>query len=401
MILAMKGRQLEESLSKLGVHGDSLPIFREKLTIEPLKCPKMRSPAANIIKQELLAVGGDAATPLDAVTCKAPYVDVILLGTRRHYRRLTEKLRLMPYFGLAEWGKELAAYLQASSTEPFTRLADGRTITYDKVRLLGILNVTPDSFYAPSRLSSIDEVLRQGEKMLKEGADILDIGAVSTRPGSAGLSPQEEAERLLPALKALRKTFPAAVISVDTYDGAVAAAALEAGADIINDITAGEGDPALFKAAAKAQAPLILMHRRGTPADMQRYARYEDVAEEVAAYLKERAEAAAAQGLGREKIILDPGLGFAKTASQSLRLVRDLANIAGLGQPVLVGASRKSCVGAALGGASVEERLNGTLALHLAAVAAGARLLRVHDVKAHAEALQLWQAVKEPETVIG
>lgn len=389
------------SLAGLGVHPDSLPIFQEKLALEPLLLKGVRSPAANIIKQELLALGADAATPLGAVTCQMERVDVILLGSRRHYRRLLGKLQLMPYFGLAEWGRQLAAYLAARQEALYTELADGRCLDYRRVQVMGIINLTPDSFYPPSRAASVEQALERGEQLLAEGADILDLGAVSTRPGSLGLSQAEEEERLLPALAALRQSFPQAVLSIDTYNGPTAAAALALGADLLNDITAGEGDAGLLEAAAQAQAPVILMHMRGTPAVMQQLTAYDNVVEEVAAYLAQRAQAAAALGLGREKVILDPGLGFAKTAQQSLLLVRDLATLAGLGYPVLVGASRKSCIAAALGGAPVEERLQGTIAAHLRAVAAGAKLLRVHDVKEHVAALRLWQAIEEagPEPV--
>ena len=397
MLLKLNPAVLAEAVAAVGVHPASLPVFKNKSAILPFKLLQVRTPAANIIKQEMLAAGGDSAVPAGCIVCAAKYVDIVLLGTVKHYRLLLRKLEQMPYFGLDKIRQELQQALQPAAPE--TVLADGRVLTYDKMCVMGILNITPDSFFAGSRLDGLQAVVRRAGEMLAAGAGILDIGGESTRPGSDSVSAAEEQKRVLPVIEAVRRAYPEAVISVDTYRASTARQALAAGADIINDISAMEADEDMLAAVAESKAPIILMHMRGTPKNMQQNCHYQNVVEEVAVYLAGRAGLLRQAGVGPEKIILDPGIGFAKDVQQNLLLMRDLGMLTGFGYPVLLAASRKSTVGAVLGGIPAEERLAGTLAVSCQAVYAGAQLVRVHDVRENVQAVRMLEAILCPEHI--
>ena len=247
-------------------------------------------------------------------------------------------------------------------------------------RVIGILNLTPDSFSDGGRLTTVEDALRAAGRMLSQGADGLDLGGQSTRPGASDVGPEEEARRVLPALAAIRAAHPEAILSVDTFRAPVAAAALEAGADWINDVGGGRRDPAILKVVAAASCPYVLMHSRGDSTSMDELAVYGDVVQEVRQELLEGSERAMAAGIRRERLIWDPGLGFAKTTEQNLELLRRLSELAGDGFPVLVGPSRKRFIGAVLEEPRPRARLWGTAAVCGQAIAAGAAILRVHDV---------------------
>ena len=395
MLLKINQELLGEAMASIGAHPGSLPIFAHKAQIIPYKLLGVRTPAANILKQEMLAAGGDAVVPTGCIVNNDKYVDVLLLGTLKQYKLLLKKLELMQYFGLKQVAQELGAAVAAALQKPLlqTTLADGRVLTYDKMCVMGILNITPDSFYAGSRVPELDDVLNRAGLMLEQGAQILDIGGESTRPGSDSVDGDEERRRVLPVLEALRKAYPEAVLSVDTYRADTAEAAINAGADIINDISAMEADERMLEVAVRTKAPIILMHMRGTPKNMQQNCQYQDVVQEVAVYLAERAQLLREQGVGREKIILDPGIGFAKDVEQNLRLMRDLHVLTSFGYPVLLAASRKSTIGAVLGGVPAEERLEGTIATSLQALYAGAQMVRVHDVQANVRAIRMLEGI--------
>ena len=389
MIIKLNRQNLQTEIARLGVHPASCGIFAAKSRIVPLKLTQVRTPAANIIKQEMLAAGGDCAVPGNCILNDTKYVDAVLLGTVKHYRILARKLAQMPFFGLAKIREDLEKLL--AQQQPVTLLADGRQLTYEKMRVMGILNVTPDSFYSGSRVGA--DVVARAEQMLADGADILDIGGESTRPGSDAVSVEEETRRVVPAIEAVKKALPQCVISVDTYHAQTAQAAINAGADIINDVTALTGDEAMAQVAAAAKVPVVLMHMRGTPKTMQQNCEYTNVVTEVAAYLKKRANDLAEPGIGADKIILDPGIGFAKNTQQNLELLRGLDSLTSFGYPVLLAASRKTVIGDVLGGLPPQERLEGTIALSLQAVYAGAQMVRVHDVKENVRAIRMLEAV--------
>lgn len=251
----------------------------------------------------------------------------------------------------------------------------GRVITTEKPAfVMGIMNATPDSFFAESR-GTAERALR----LIDEGADILDIGGESTRPGATYMDTDEEIRRVVPVVRAVRK-HSAVPISVDTRKSAVLRAALDEGADMLNDISALEDDEEMAEVAAHAKIPVILMHKRGIPAIMQEDAAYDDVFGEVDAYLQRRIRYARERGIAGDRIVIDPGIGFGKDAAANVALIRRCGGLCGGRYPVLMGLSRKRIVGA-LTGRGAEERLAGTLAANVLAVIAGASLLRVHDVR--------------------
>ena len=267
--------------------------------------------------------------------------------------------------------------------------AGGNLIDLSRPKVMGIINITPDSFYAESRKTGIDGTLQQAGKMLADGATFLDLGAYSSRPGAVDISVQEETDRLLPAIEAIVAGFPNAVISVDTFRSSVAEAAVKAGAQIINDISGGELDEAMFATVARLQVPYILMHMKGTPQNMIQHAHYEDVFSEVFDYFVKKIYRL--KQLGVHDIILDPGFGFAKKTEHSYALMNRLQEFDRLQLPVLAGISRKRMIYGLLG-ATANEALNGTTVLNTIALVKGANILRVHDVKEAVEAVKIWEA---------
>ena len=426
MLYEVNQDALRYEMEHLGVYKPSVAIMLGKGKITPLKLLRVRTPAANIIKQEMLAAGGDCATPGTTITCAVPYVDILLLGNQKHYKTLLFKLRQMPYFGLPAIANELERYLAPAARR--TVLADGRVLQYDGVKVMGIINVTPDSFYAGSRRNGLDAVLEQAGTRLSEGAAILDIGGESTRPGSDPVTAEEETARVLPAVAAIKQRFPESVISVDTYRAALAREAMQCGGDIINDISAMTADEDMIKAVADTRAPVVLMHRRGVSRDMRQQCGYKNVVQEVTEYLLGQAALLQELQIGADKVILDPGIGFAKNDEQNLRLMQNLNALTVNPYPVLMAASRKTTIGNVLGGAVFdknaeragagteaaagkaaqtkaadhtivplppEERLEGTLAVTAAAVYAGASLVRVHDVKANVRLIRMLEAIRK------
>lgn len=269
-----------------------------------------------------------------------------------------------------------------------------RVLNLDQPRVMGILNVTPDSFSDGGRFDKPDAALRQAERMLEEGADIIDIGGESTRPGAADVSEADELRRVVPVIEALARRFDT-VISVDTSKPSVMRAAVASGAGLINDVRA-LGEAGALQAAADLPAAVCLMHMQGQPRTMQQAPQYADVVEDVAAFLRERADACRAAGIAARRLIVDPGFGFGKTLAHNLSLLKHLRRLADDGLPVLVGLSRKSMIGALLD-RPVEQRLQGSVALAMAAVVKGAAVVRVHDVKETVDALRIWQAVTTAE----
>lgn len=256
---------------------------------------------------------------------------------------------------------------------------------------MGILNATPDSFYAGSRKTSIDDLLRQSEQMLADGADILDIGGYSSRPGAEHISEEEERRRVVEAIAEIHKAFPKAIISIDTFRASVANAAICAGAAMVNDISGGSMDADLHREVAQLGVPYVLMHMRGTPKNMAQQTNYDDVLIDLVKYFSQKIEKL--RNLGVSDILVDPGFGFAKTPTQGFSLLRNLRHFQILECPVMVGVSRKSMISKTLGITS-EEALNGTTVLNTIALMNGANLLRVHDVKEAAQAVALFKRVE-------
>jgi dihydropteroate synthase len=268
----------------------------------------------------------------------------------------------------------------------------GRIDLERRTVLMGVLNVTPDSFYDGGRRLDAERAAAHGVALSEAGAEIIDIGGESTRPGARPVSAEEELGRVIPVIRALRKAL-STVISIDTYKAPVARAALEAGADMINDISALRFDPEMAGLIGSENVPVVLMHMQGIPRTMQVEPRYEDVVTEVRDFLAAQIRHAIDAGIGAEKIIVDPGIGFGKTLDHNLTLIRHLSSFASLGQPLLVGASRKAFIGKVLN-LDPDDRLEGSIAAAVAAVFAGANIVRVHDVKETERAIRIADAIR-------
>lgn len=274
----------------------------------------------------------------------------------------------------------------------FTLNCKGRLLVAASPLVMGIINITPDSFYAGSRYEAINDMLRHASQMIKDGADILDIGGQSTRPGSQLLSAEEEMKRVIPAIEAIHAQYPESFISVDTFYSKVAIAAVAAGAEMVNDISSGEMDAHMLSTVAGLGVPYICMHMKGNPQSMQEQAVYEDVVKEVLDYFIAKTEACKKAGI--HDLIIDPGFGFGKTIQHNFQLLKSLAVFKILEKPILIGLSRKSTVYKTLN-ITAEHALNGTTVLNTIALQNGASLLRVHDVKEAKEAVQLFGEYKK------
>jgi len=274
----------------------------------------------------------------------------------------------------------------------FTLNCKGRLLAATRPLVMGIINTTPDSFYGNSRVDEPNRLLEKAAQMLLEGASILDIGGQSTRPGSDLISEAEELKRVIAPIAALHRQFPEAIISVDTFYANVAAAAVAAGASIVNDISAGAMDAAMLETVGRLQVPYICMHMKGTPQTMQQEAVYDDVAKEVLDYFI--GKLAGCKNAGIRDVIIDPGFGFAKTSAQNFRLLKDLEVFKILEKPLLAGLSRKGMVYKTLG-TTADQALNGSTVLNTLALQNGAGILRVHDVKEAVEAIALFMAYRD------
>lgn len=267
----------------------------------------------------------------------------------------------------------------------------GNLVSLDTPRVMGILNVTRDSFYQASRTTALADTVSRADQMLKEGAFMIDIGGYSTRPGADSVSVKAELERVIPAIEAVHKAFPEIYISIDTFRSEIAKAAIEVGASLINDVSGGNLDDQMFETVAHLRVPYILMHMRGTPETMKGLTDYKDLLNDITAELAAKCERL--KSLGVSDIIIDPGFGFAKTIEQNYDILRNLGFFKRLKFPLLAGISRKSMIYKTLGN-TAQEALNGTTALNMAALMNGASILRVHDVKEATETIKLYQAYK-------
>ncbi len=272
-------------------------------------------------------------------------------------------------------------------------------MTFNEIKkplILAILNVTPDSFSDGGKYNRVDAALQQVALMLAQGADIIDVGGESTRPGSDPVAPEEQLRRVIPVIKAIKDKFlDQLTISIDTTVSMVANAALEAGASLINDVSAGQNDPELFTLAAKKDVPIILMHSQGTPLTMQNNPYYDDVVPEVIDFLASRIKVALHTGIKKDNIIIDPGIGFGKRKQDNLDLLANLDKIVALGYPVLLGTSRKRFMGSLLDVSEPAELVTATAVTTALGVMAGVKLFRVHDVKENKQALDVAWAIKQ------
>ena len=381
-----------ERLAATGCTPEGAAKMMLKLRHYAIKLEGVSSPAANILKQEMLSLGGEAAILREALTDPKAKGNVMLMGTVRQLRDLARKLAPQP-FGLKQLGQDLPRLIENAERSEFvipTRRGD--LVMKERPLLMGIVNVTPDSFYDGGRFAETGAAVEQALKLVVDGADILDVGGESTRPGSDPLPVAEELKRVVPVIEALAEKVKAP-ISVDTRKAEVARKALAAGACILNDVSALGYDPELAGVAAEAKVPLILMHIQGTPKDMQADPHYDDLFGEIIAFLRERIERATAAGVSEEMILVDLGIGFGKTAAHNLELIRDLWRLRSLGRPIVLGHSNKSFIGQVLK-VEKDDRAEGSAAAAVAGVLAGAHVLRVHDVAYHRRFAEMAAAIR-------
>ncbi|MBU2102365.1 MAG: dihydropteroate synthase [Candidatus Omnitrophota bacterium] len=351
---------------------------------------------ANVIKQHLLSLGSDCAIARDALIKKIK-TSIVIFGSLTQLRRLCQKLHDQP-FNLKKIAAQLTVCLDNCLRDRVTLSIRGTTLTIKKPIICGIINLTSDSFSGDGLLKDLtgvsvqDEALTQAREMVEQGATMLDIGAESSRPGSLPVPEKEERARLLPILRLLRREFKKVLISVDTYKYTVARAAIEEGVDIINDITGLRHAPGIAKLISRYKTGCVLMHMKGRPRSMQRAPRYKDVIADVADFFTERIAFCENSGIRSEQLILDPGIGFGKRVEDNLRLINELSAFKKFGRPIFIGISRKSFIGNILG-IPVSERLSGALAATVLAVAAGARIVRVHDVHETVQATRIFSAI--------
>ncbi|MBM7622719.1 dihydropteroate synthase [Sporohalobacter salinus] len=381
----------KEELENLETDRPGINIMTPKSQYHLIKLKNIPLRAALILKQEMLSKGGEVALPKKAAGLKIEETDLILMGTRDIYKKVEKVLRQQP-FGLKEIG-ELILETLASYREGLGSISgSGYNFDFgDKTYIMGILNVTPDSFSDGGEFNELDTAVKRAKEMIQNGADIIDIGGESTRPGSDPLSLEEELKRVVPVIEHLSSAIDVP-ISIDTYKSEVGRKALEAGADIINDITGFKEDPKLAEVAAEYDAPVIVMHIQGRPKNMQQNPNYENLISEIMNYLEESIDIAIEAGIDRGKVIIDPGIGFGKTTDHNLEIMHRLGEFKSLGQPILLGTSRKSMIGNTLD-LPVEERVEGTGATVSIGIANGADIVRVHDVKEMARVAKMTDAM--------
>jgi dihydropteroate synthase len=367
---------------------EGVGIMARKGRIYPIRLDAVSLKAAPLLKQEILAVGGDSAHARGIADHTASSTAVVLIATWGQYQHLLPKLRRQP-FRLKELADEVEGALHAATARgPRTVRGAHRTIPLgDRPRVLGVVNVTPDSFSDGGRFLDPAAAVAQAERLVREGADAIDLGGESTRPGAEPVSPEAEWARVGPVLGRLAGSLEVP-ISVDTRQAEVAAKAVDAGADLVNDVE-GLRSEAMRRVVARTGSAAIVMHMRGEPRTMQQDVGYGDLRGEVFRNLQEATDRAIGEGIGPERLLVDPGLGFGKSPAQSLELLLHLAELRSLGFPVVVGASRKSFLGWALGEASPDERLEAGLAAAVLAAERGADWVRTHDVGPTVRALAL------------
>jgi len=387
----MNANEAIQQMKKVGVDPTGVKLMAGKTLHFNLRIEGIDPRTANLLKQEMLSVGGDAALDRRGLDCSTPSTDAILIGTQKQFEKLTSKLEQYP--ALQSLGHSLKETLKNISKTHYTIRCRKRTFKLGKQTLLmGVLNVTPDSFSDGGLFLDREKAIAQGLKMVEEGADLIDIGGESTKPGSKPLGLEEELRRVIPVIEALAKEVDVP-ISIDTYKSTVAKKAIEAGAQMINDISGLHFDPDLAHVASKEDVPLILMHTRGTPETMQKDVHYESLFSEILQYLRESIRRAESAGLDPGQIVIDPGIGFGKTLEDNLLIIKNLQELRILGKPILLGTSRKSFIGKILH-AEVTERLEGTLSSIAIGVLNGAHIIRCHDVLEAKKAISIADAIR-------
>ena len=378
-------------IREVGVDPTGVKLMEGKTLHFNLKMEEIDPRTANVLKQEMLSLGGDVAVDRRGLDCSIKQTDALLMGTQEHFEKLILKLEQYPDLGaLRQSIKE--AIKNISRTHYSIRCRKQKLILGKRTLLMGVLNVTPDSFSDGGAFFDKEKAVSRGLGMVEEGADILDIGGESTRPGSKPVELEEELHRVIPVIESLEKEVDVP-ISIDTYKSAVAQRAIEAGAQIINDISGLHFDPNLARVAAREDTPLVLMHIRGTPETMQKDVHYSSLFAEIIRSLKGSIGKAESAGIDPGQMIIDPGIGFGKTIEDNLLILKHLYEFRILGKPILLGTSRKSFIGKILK-SEVGDRLEGTLSSIAIGVLNGAHIIRSHDVLEAKKAIAVADAVR-------
>ena len=359
---------------ELGCDVGGINILSKKTKLNTVHIKNMHVGAANILKQDALSIGADLAVPNGVIVARDKYVDAILIGTSKHFEILSKKELAQP-FGLKELAKSLKNYINETNY---------------KTKIMGVLNANEDSFFKNSRFDNKEASLRI-EKMIEDGADIIDIGAVSSRPGSIAVEPKIELERLKDIVDTIyaNKYYEKVDFSIDSYEPLVIDYVLNHGFNIVNDITGLQNDE-VCRLTSKYNATAVIMHMQNDPQNMQQNPNYENVILEIDDFFKQRVEKV--QSFGVNKIVLDVGIGFGKNLEHNLTLLKNLEHFKHFGYELLIGASRKSMINMIVP-ASIEDRLAGTLAIHLESIRNGASIIRCHDVKEHYQAIKVFEAI--------
>ncbi len=373
-----------------GIDPASLPYLEPKLNHRVLLLEGVKIYIANILKQTMLSFGGDVAVHRGVIAGSVDYSDCVLMGDLRHYRKLVEKLHVQP--GMSAVVELIISQVFGQRTTLELKLGSRLERWEMTPVIMGILNVTPDSFSDGGAHPDPDAALAHALAMIDAGAQIIDIGGESTRPGAAEVPPEVELKRVIPVIERLAAASPVP-ISIDTRKFPVARRALDAGACLINDVQA-LSDPGMMALAAESGAGVALMHMRGTPATMQADTAYGDVVSEVYDFLEARIDACVEAGIARESIVIDPGIGFGKDLAGNLSLIKHIGEFRSLGAALMLGHSRKSFIGLTLG-APVDEREEGTDAVSAWAALEGVDIIRVHDVKRAARVRAMLNAIRE------
>jgi dihydropteroate synthase len=380
-------------LSKIASNGRVAAKSGEEFIVRAVKLKGIDSREANILKCEAYASGMSAYIPDDVMLFNSAKSDILISGTIAQYTTLCYRLKnqMLSLPEIAEKIKEAIVNYDIYGRESEIK---GKKFQFNnKSYIMGILNITPDSFSDGGKyFGNSDEALRRAVQMLKDGADIIDIGAESTRPGATPVSKDEEIERVIPIIEKIAKET-GAIISIDTYKSETAKEALKAGAAIVNDISGLKSDSKMAEVISDADAAVVIMHMQGLPLNMQQDPQYEDVVEDIISELKESISIAKIAGIKENNIVIDPGLGFGKSISNNLEIINRLKEFKTLGYPLLIGASRKSMIGTVLN-LPVDERVEGSLAAAAAAAMNGASIFRVHDVKETKRVIAMIDAIK-------
>ncbi len=364
----------EKIYEELGCDKAGVKILSNKSQINTILLKNLHVGAANILKQDALSIGADLAVPMGVIVAKDKYVNAILIATNKQLEILSRKELAQP-FGLKQIAKELKKFIFP---------------VQKPTKIMGIINANDDSFFKNSRFSGEDAFIKM-EQQIQDGASIIDLGAVSSRPGSIAVSPEEELARIKPILDLIKekKLYEQAEFSLDSYQPKVIQYALDCGFTIINDITGLQNDD-VAKLVGEYKAKVVIMHMQNDPKTMQKEPYYEDVIAELHTFFEERI--AKAKSFGIKDIILDVGIGFGKTLEHNLMLLKHQEHFRYFGYELLIGASRKSMINAIVS-SSIEERLPGTLAIHLESIKRGASIVRCHDVKEHYQAIKVQEAI--------